>query len=238
MTSGGHHLELMELVDRLPTAAVLKTEERLYANERVARLTGYCRDELRSLDAWMDALHGDGAGEARQLYEADRSDGFPVVRIITIRHKDGAERWVEYASYRQFDAELWLLRDMTGLWQQQARLNAENESLKTLIDDNTEKLFHTVNHLLDFHQQLKKERQKLKLLSQIAARQRALLETCRCRPEGASPLLEQLAVSLHITASCNGHPDPLSQLEREWKRLDRLPSASEDPSSNHEKAGS
>lgn len=227
MTSGGHHLELMELVERLPTAAVLRTEERLYTNERVAQLTGYCRDELRSLDAWMEALHGAGAGEARRLYEADRSNGFPDVRLITIRHKDGAERWVEYARYRQIDAELWLLRDMTGLWQQQTRLNAENESLKTLIEENTEKLFHTVNHLLDFHQQLKIERRKVALLNQIAARQQALLQAAQSRPESATILLEKLAASLEITAACADHPDPLPLLEGEWKRLERLPNAGE-----------
>jgi len=92
MTSGGHHLELMELLDRLPTAAVVRKEQRLFVNERTATLTGYPREELRSLDTWMQALHGEEAEQARLIYETDRNHGFPNIRIISIRRSDREER--------------------------------------------------------------------------------------------------------------------------------------------------
>ena len=213
MISGGPHLELRELVERLPSGAVLKTAERLYLNERAAALTGYSREELSTLQDWMEKLHGAEADRARLLYFADRTEGFPQVRIISIRHKNGDERWIEHARYQQPAAEIWLLRDMTSLWRDQARLNAENKSLKTEIEENTEKLFQTVNQLLAMNQELNAERQRLELLYQIACRQQALLDRLRRRSAHFDPLLERLAAAVRQTADSFRHADPVAHLQ-------------------------
>lgn len=219
MISGGPHLELRELVERLPSGAVLKTAERLYLNDRAAVLTGYSREELDTLQAWMEKLHGEKADNARLLYQADRAEGFPQVRIISIRHKNGDERWIEHARYQQLGAEIWLLRDMTSLWRDQARLNAENKSLKTEIENNTEKLFETVNQLLAMNQQLNAERQRLELLYQIACRQQALLDRLRRRSAHFDPLLDRLAAAVRQTADSFQDTDSIVHLQHVLREL-------------------
>jgi len=109
---------------------------------------------------------------------------------------------------------------MTDLWQDQARLHAENDSLKTRIENHVEQLFQTVNQLLEFHHQLKKERHHTELLTRLAARQQELLVAYRREAGTDHQLLEQLAASLDLTARQPATSS--SELEEELRRLARL----------------
>ena len=64
---------LRRLVEHLPAAAVFAEGQQLFLNRGAEAITGYGRDELPTIDAWMKKLHP-GRSEACLLYTSDAAD--------------------------------------------------------------------------------------------------------------------------------------------------------------------
>lgn len=103
---------LLAIVDDLPAGAVLVEGENLTINKRAEEITGYSRDELRTLRDWFTALYGHGASSARHRYEDDRAKRVVVVRTSRIRRKDGMYRLVELSGHLNPAYEVWLIKEL------------------------------------------------------------------------------------------------------------------------------
>jgi PAS domain S-box-containing protein len=101
------------MVENLPAGAVHVAGEKITLNKAVEDITGYQREELKTLDDWFAKLHGEQSKEVLQLYFEDREANFPEPRVMPVRRKDGQERLVEFAAYNYEEGEVWLLNDIT-----------------------------------------------------------------------------------------------------------------------------
>ncbi|HYD54065.1 MAG TPA: PAS domain-containing protein, partial [Gemmatimonadaceae bacterium] len=115
---------LWRLIENLPMGAVLLDGDEMLFNPRVEEVTGYNAAEIGTLDRWFTTLYGDDAPRVRAVYEADRRAAFPRPRIVTIRHRDGRPRQIEFFGHASGNTEVWLITDVTER-EQAARALAE-----------------------------------------------------------------------------------------------------------------
>lgn len=87
--------DLERLVMALPTPAVAVVGDRVLPNAPACALTGFGGEEVTTLGDWFKALYRDDGSMVRELYEADRAQGFLDARTAPITRKDGWERLVQ-----------------------------------------------------------------------------------------------------------------------------------------------
>lgn len=130
---------LLRMVEHLPAGAIYIANGNLTMNRAAEELTGFKRDELKTLDQWFDKLYGKRAKKIRHLYEKDRIAGFPKrTTPITITCKKGNRRFVEFAAYRFDDHEVWLMHDVTERQQYEKTLKSSEERLRAIMDNAAE----------------------------------------------------------------------------------------------------
>lgn len=129
--------ELERLVMALPTPAVAVVGERVHPNAQACALTGFRGEEVTTLDAWFKALYREDGPMVRELYEADRAQGFLDARTAPITRKDGWERLVQVHCTTVGEGQLWLLTDITErvASQERFRLLFEQSSTPHLLTD-------------------------------------------------------------------------------------------------------
>ena len=103
------------MVENLPAGAIFVDGETIYLNRPVEEMTGYKRNEIKTLHDWFSVVYGDQAKAIRNLYEADKKAGFLVPRTVPVKHKDGTVRFINFASSptSEDQSEVWLLNDVT-----------------------------------------------------------------------------------------------------------------------------
>jgi diguanylate cyclase (GGDEF)-like protein/PAS domain S-box-containing protein len=104
---------LQHIVETLPVGAILVQDGRVVMNRAAERITGYSNAEVGTQPRWFELLYGPRADEMRQLYESDRAAGFPEPRVVQLRRKDGALRWVSFAGVASMRGEFRLMHDVT-----------------------------------------------------------------------------------------------------------------------------
>lgn len=105
--------QLRFMVDNLPAGAVYVSGATIVVNRAVETITGYGREELATVDDWFSRLFGPRSAALADQYIADRAADFPQPRLLELTRKDGSQRWVEMAAYRDQQHEIWLLHDVT-----------------------------------------------------------------------------------------------------------------------------
>ena len=107
---------LRRMVEHLPAGAAYCTEDALFVNRRLERITGYTRSEISTLDKWWNLLCGESAEENIAQYLSDRDAGFPQSRTYLIHNATGHERLLQISGFRaDNDDEVWLVHDVTDL---------------------------------------------------------------------------------------------------------------------------
>lgn len=102
-----------EMVENLPTGAILVETDRLHINRYVEKMSGFSKSELSTLDAWFESVYRDRASEVRSAYEIDRAENFPCPRIVPIITKEGTTRHIEFFAQRSGNAEVWIMQDVS-----------------------------------------------------------------------------------------------------------------------------
>ncbi|ABB30908.1 PAS/PAC sensor signal transduction histidine kinase [Geobacter metallireducens RCH3] len=116
---------LMAIVEALPVAALYTEGDHICFNRAAERLIGYGMDEIRSIDDWFQKLHGPCNKKIREIYDSDRTAGFPAPRRVAITTKDGCRRHVEFSASGT-DRIIYIMHDITDLVsaQEQVKENA------------------------------------------------------------------------------------------------------------------
>ncbi|MDT8281595.1 MAG: PAS domain S-box protein, partial [Gammaproteobacteria bacterium] len=130
---------LLRMVEHLPAGAIYIANHNLTMNRAAEELTGYNRDELKTLNQWFDKLYGKRAKKIRNLYEKDRNAGFPKrTTPVSITSKQGYQRLIEFAAYRFDDHEVWLMHDVTERMHYEKTLKMSKERLRAIMDNAAE----------------------------------------------------------------------------------------------------
>ncbi|NKB70903.1 MAG: response regulator [Candidatus Latescibacteria bacterium] len=117
---------LRRMVENLPAGAVYVEDDLLVLNRAVEEITGYDRNAITTLDDWFKKIHGDQTASLRSYYMDARKTGFSGPGIVSIFHRDGSTRQVEFAGYSDETSEVWLLTDVS----QRLRAEADKENLQ------------------------------------------------------------------------------------------------------------
>ncbi|MCY2990501.1 MAG: PAS domain S-box protein [Planctomycetota bacterium] len=122
------------LVEGLPLGAVYIEGDTLWLNASAERITGYTNAEVTTVEEWFHLLYRAEAARFREFYEAERAAGFPAPCVVCLRRKDDQTRWVEFSAYRQQNAEIWLLHDVTDRQRAEASLQESERRYRTLFE--------------------------------------------------------------------------------------------------------
>lgn len=112
------------MVENLPAGAIYVSldTQTLMVNRAFEEMTGYTQSDLEGFAHAFDLLFRDRAEEVLHQHRQDQVAGFPSPRVLMIHRKDGKRAWVENATYRYNNHEVWLWHDVTERLASQERL--------------------------------------------------------------------------------------------------------------------
>lgn len=116
------HRRLRFMIDNLPAGAVHVSDQTIAVNRATEGITGYSRQELRTVAQWFARLFRERAAAVQAQYQTDRAHHFPETRTLELIRKDDQTRWVEFSAYRDEHHEVWLLHDVTDRMRAQERV--------------------------------------------------------------------------------------------------------------------
>lgn len=123
------------VVEKSHDAVFIYREDHLvFANERTSELTGYSRDDLRSMNAWS-LIHPEDRARIQQLSATREQDGdSPLIYEGRILTKDGTIRTGEFAAtmirYHSDAAALVTVRDVTSRRSHEQELKRSDSLLR------------------------------------------------------------------------------------------------------------
>ncbi|TWU40895.1 PAS domain S-box protein [Novipirellula artificiosorum] len=110
------------LVENLPAGAVYVDRQTLFVNRAVEYLTGYQAIEIGTVGDWFRVLCGPNHAASLQKYQAVKEAGFREECVLSIVRKDGVQRELRIAGHRYDHHEVWLVTDITELYDAQTKL--------------------------------------------------------------------------------------------------------------------
>lgn len=120
-----------EMVDDLPTGAVLIEGDSIHVNRYVELITGIGREEFTTLDKWFSLVYRENAPTARDVYNKAKAANFPCHRVQPIISRGGETKHIEFSAYQSEHSEVWILKDVSE------RL-ASQERFKILFEYSTD----------------------------------------------------------------------------------------------------
>ncbi len=96
-------------LDALPVAIAIATANGIYVNRAAEGLTGYARDDLRTLAAWADILDVGEPALVRRLFALDHADGPRGRFVATLHRRNGTRRLVELMGRQEVGRVYWTL---------------------------------------------------------------------------------------------------------------------------------
>ncbi|TWT81871.1 Sporulation kinase E [Planctomycetes bacterium CA13] len=110
------------LVENLPAGAVYVDQQNLFFNRAIEKMTGYLSTDIRTVNDWFEVLCGENHEVGFAQYNAVKQLGFREECVLKIIRKDGVEREIRIAGHRYDHHEVWLVTDITELYDAQAKL--------------------------------------------------------------------------------------------------------------------
>jgi PAS domain S-box-containing protein len=135
---------LRKMVENLPAGAVFVEHDRVKMNRAAETITGYSRDEIRTLDQWYRKLFGYKAAEMREFLLKERHGGFRKRITIKILRKDCCLRIVEFAGHGFDDHQVWLIHDVTERDEAESAL-CKSEHRFEMLANNVPELFSYID---------------------------------------------------------------------------------------------
>jgi len=124
-----------EVIENLPSGAVLVENKQLFTNKKALEITGYTNSELPDIDTWFTTLYKNTRNENYKIYKENKEDNFKYPVTNTIICKSGKEKQVEFHAYIFDNKEIWLLNDITERVKIQQELVASETKLRTFIEE-------------------------------------------------------------------------------------------------------
>jgi len=131
--TGAEASPLRALVEGFPGAAAHIKGEVIWLNRMAEEIVGYRASELTTLDAWGNAVHRQVEPQAKTVYLAARSEGFPRPVVLTVYRRDGSPRLVEFSAYLGGDEEVWIMRDVTDARRAEQELRDREQRLQVAV---------------------------------------------------------------------------------------------------------
>lgn len=130
---------LHRFIENVPIGAGSFVGDAVFFNRQTELITGYSREEIKTVDQWFSTLYPGNAEERYKVYLDNKraaKRGTPVVQITC---KDGSKKWVEYSIGSADDMEIWLMRDITESRsaEEKFRVVFENSSAGQILFDDT-----------------------------------------------------------------------------------------------------
>jgi PAS domain S-box-containing protein len=126
---------LREMIENLPSGAILVENDDLFTNKKVHLITGYTNKETPNLDTWFARLYKERKKENLQIYIESKNKGFNSPTITKIYCKDGIEKDVEFHAYSFGQKEIWLMNDITARIETEEALKESEKRLRTYIEE-------------------------------------------------------------------------------------------------------
>lgn len=124
-----------EVIENLPSGAILVEGNNLFTNKKVLEITEYSNHELPSIDSWFSTLYKDNKDVNYQLYRTSRAKSFNSPIITSIITKSGKTKEVEFHSYLFDNKEIWLMNDISKRIETEQALIASEYKLRTYIEE-------------------------------------------------------------------------------------------------------
>ncbi|MEW4486476.1 PAS domain S-box protein [Thalassoglobus sp. JC818] len=128
-------MRLRRLVEELPASAICIEGNSVFFNRAAQDLFGYSPDEVSTVDEWFSLLYRERCDEMLELYEADRTQAFPLKREVQVNCRSGEIKTVEFAGYEDHEVEIWVVHDVTERKRAEEAVRIRERQLSTLMSN-------------------------------------------------------------------------------------------------------
>ncbi len=124
-----------EMVENLPSGAILNENEKLFINKKAYEITGYTNTELADVDTWFLKLYPNSKKKNLQLYLENKNNNFNETITTSITCKNGKQKHVEFHCYQFERKEIWLMNDISRRLKTENALIASENKLRAYIEE-------------------------------------------------------------------------------------------------------
>lgn len=124
---------LRMLFDRVPTGIVVLVGDTLLANGAVERMTGYRVDEVSTMDRWFELLFPGRSVQVRAMHDEDWAAGYPTRRLLSVTHRNGDSRHIEFDGSRVGNANVWFMNDLTERVRNERQMAENSAQVRAML---------------------------------------------------------------------------------------------------------
>ncbi|MBI9057468.1 MAG: ABC transporter substrate-binding protein [Labilibaculum sp.] len=124
-----------EMVENLPSGAILNEKDKLFINKKAYEITGYTNKELADFDTWFLKLYPSSKKKNLQLYLENKNNNFNEIITTSITCKNGKQKQVEFHCYQFERKEIWLMNDISRRLKTENALIASENKLRAYIEE-------------------------------------------------------------------------------------------------------
>ncbi len=124
-----------EMVENLPSGAILNENDKLFINKKAYEITGYTNKELADFDTWFLKLYPSSKKKNLQLYLENKNNNFNEIITTSITCKNGKQKQVEFHCYQFERKEIWLMNDISRRLKTENALIASENKLRAYIEE-------------------------------------------------------------------------------------------------------
>ena len=145
-----------EMVENLPSGAILIENEHLYLNKRAAEIIEYSNDEIKTPKQFFTKLFGDKAKGIQIIFDKEKADGFKKTLELSAHTRTGQIKQIEIAGRTYQNSVVWLIRDISDYVKAREEINLQADALEKslnsffIIDTQGKFIYINQAYLLDW----------------------------------------------------------------------------------------